>query len=1323
MSHDKDIELPLLDGKSKSLKKGSHSPTKESPENFALLLQSDFSANKFQKVKPSFQYYTYTDMLPLSKLVNSSKTPITYDQLPLPYENFNIESKVHQLTHDWQEEKRQSKEPSFMKACLQTHKQEFRNTFILIFFLVNINILNAFVLGKIMNAITKISLDQETNQEETIFYALAFVVVYIFCHLLENWWSYNGLSFGVSSRLAITGLMYKKLNNIALSSLQEINTGKVLNLLTNDMNDLDAGSGSVTTMFLAPYSILLSCSLIWSYFGFHTIVSMTILVIILMSAIRLSKLSEGPRKEKNLITDQRVKYTNEFIENIRLIKLYAWEKPLRAIIQDLRDKEVVQLKKLAHIDSMARTLTESGVYIGVLFMCITYVSTGGVLTPEKVYTAFLVLGFAKFWIILAFHYGRMFLVGAKLTNKRLEEVLAVKETSSVGYLLNSGVLAGEPIKFKKFVASWKQDKPCLNISDLTIQPREFVALIGKIGSGKSTFLLSFLKEIPITSGQISFRGSLAYVEQEPVIFSGSIKYNILFGREFDHQLYQRVLQATNLDEDLQQFDNYDETIVGERGVTLSGGQKARLSLARSLYSQSDIYLLDDPLSAVDSRVGRIIFNKAIKEMLKEKTVILVTHHLDYAKEADRVVVMKDGGIEAQGKFEDLVEMKLDLLQVFSGEDNKSEENIRKKSSVLSDDMEEEDKVLDDSDKEKKPVAVAKEETTIVSNQTYFTYLRESQNYLLALTLLGIFALTQILVIVFTKFIGYWAQVQNEYNYQKDEEFSNVNYILFSLITMVAILCLSYIKAMLTSKFLLDTNSKLHEKMLYKISRTFVAFFDATPIGSVINRFSNDLGTLDRGNFPIIYDLMDLLFALAFYLLYLCFINFFIAIPALIVIYSLYKVKDFFAKPSLELKRVELTSRSPIFSEISSTLHGLLIIRVYHQSQRFIDNFLDLLYKNSRAYTSVLRTNRIFSICLQTLLYLLCVSGVLLFIYIAYYSDIEPGVFGLALFYLITLANTSTWAIRQSIFLDINMQSAQRVQQYCILPEEAPSHLQNEKNKSLSEGNIEFKNVYLKYPNTSNYALNGLSFTVEPGMKIGIVGRTGAGKSSIIQALFRIVEIEKKADSNITIDQTDISTLGLETLRKNISILPQTPVIFTGTIRRNLDPFGMIPEERLWEALEQASLKDYVRSLEKGLDTDMSVSSSVFSVGQKQLICLARVILQKSKIVILDEATANVDVSTDRFIQEKINEIFKDCVVLTIAHRLSTIAHYDRVLVLEKGVKAEYDHPYRLLVEEVGDREITKQKGKFAEMVRRSGQKVSQEIFNIAYTKFMKNDSS
>jgi len=1199
-----------------------------------------------------------------------------------------------------------------------------------------------------METISSSGLREEPNLESLFVNFVYFIFAFIGAMLCGNLWVYGTFEIGSSLRLSLTSLIYKKLNTVALSSLQEISLGKVINLLANDVNDIDNGIMFVTPLVTAPYSLLLSLSILWSYFGAYSLISMFLQTTILLSAGYFSKLSEQPRSEKNEVADQRIKYTNEFIENIRLIKLYAWEKTLKKVIEKLRDSEVLGFKKLAKIDSFSMMLTESCTYICVLVTCIVYVLSGGILSAEKVYTSILILNFSRYWVNYCAHKGLMFVINIKLMNKRLEEILQIKDILQLHKEGNKdqGSLLQEDlaVSFKDYTAYWSQkaEKPCLKNINVSIKNNQLIALIGKIGSGKTTFLLSFLREIPVTSGQLLFKGTISYVEQEPVIFSGSIQDNILFGNEFDSMFYAQVLRACNLTEDLQQFDHGDQTIVGERGVTMSGGQKARLSLARALYARSDIYLLDDPLSAVDSRVGKIIFERAIKQLLKDKTVILVTHHLDYAKQADKVVVMKEGSVEAQGIFEDLAKMDLDLLDIFKKrEQEKKDEDgvgerekqiIRAASSIKnsssmrpekrSGSFVEENVMLNEEKQE-----ISQEESIVTTKKTYLKYLEESENYKLAFFALGCYFSAQLFILFFTKLIGYWAQIQNEAHYNGEQQLKSDGYYIGLTISLAAaIMGLNFLKVLTSQKFLLESNTKLHAKMLYKISRTFIAFFDSTPIGNILNRFSNDLGVLDKANFNSVYDVFDMTCAIIILLCYICYMNPFLTVPCVIVILILLKFKVFFTKPTVELRRVDLISRSPIYSEISSTLNGLLAIRVYNQGPRFIRNFLDVIYTSSKTFLMYIRNNRLFAMTMDGLVYILIICSVSSFIYLAYLARIEVGAFGLALFYLVSIANDTSWAIRQLIFMDINMQSAERIQQYCQLPEEAPTKVGSTDAKLGKSwpvrGDMSLQNVYLKYPSTKVHALNGLTLNIEAGSKVGIVGRTGAGKSSIIQALFRIVEIDDLPNSFIKIDGVDIRTVGLETLRQGLSILPQTPVIFTGTIRRNLDPFGQFSSYELWKALEQVSLKSYVESLDKGLDTDMSLSSSVFSAGQKQLICMARVILKKSKVVILDEATANVDMSTDNFIQEKINEIFKDCVVITIAHRLSTIAHYDKVLVLHQGRMVEYDHPYKLLVAKIGDTKVTKDKGSFVEMVRKSGEKTVQEAFEKAYAAYYSKGS-
>ena len=1352
------MELPLLDKSSQKDKPKSLNNRSSMEKSLPYLESLEITSpiQRYQKVTSYLKFYLFLDMLPVIRKINNIQRPLIHTDLPPPYENFNIGKKSSLLDRIWAEARRNLPNPSVIWSVAKCFYTETLKSCTSVFFLVTGHIMSSLLLGRIMQIITSSNLGIQDQKDELLFYTIGFAIFYAIGLFFEHYWAFYSFATASSFRLATTSLVYKKINTVSLSSLHEISIGKIINLLANDVNDVEA-SGFLYPMLVAPYTALLSYSIIWTYFGPYIFIMITIQAGLLLSAVMISNKSIGPRQEKNLITDQRIKSTNEFIENIRLIKLYAWEKPLLKIITSLREKEQAIFKRLGNIDAISRAMTDTSTYICIVVTCIIYVLTGGVLSPEKVYTSIIILSFTRAWVIFFSYYSRMFIISATLMSRRIEDVMKIEEVAplkksfdepfhspkfnKIDQISKSG--AKIPIIFQDYTAYWTKtsQKPCLDNLNLQIENGQFIVLVGRIGSGKTTFLLSFLREIPITSGKLSFNGTLAYVEQEPVIFSGSIRDNIIFGNDFDDHFYHRVLRACNLDDDFRQFDHADQTIVGERGVTLSGGQKARLSLARALYARSDIYLLDDPLSAVDSRVGRLIYDRAIRELLRGKTVILVTHHLSYAKEADKVVVLKDGSIEAEGKLDTLMNRNLDILQIFEEEAKKEEEKhkenkeekkevVQKKESLIKNQKRlssfiEEGLVTSDQVQEIKP-----EEATVVTKETYINFIKQSQDYSRAILLFGLYCGEQLLIILLTKYIGYWAQLQYTADFLKNskkssidtEPFDNTNHILTVIFLTIIICIVHFIKISKTINFLLDLNTKMHDQMLFKISRTFISFFDETPIGSILNRFSNDLGSLDKSIWNLVYELLDSATAICFSLIYISFLSYQIAVPSLVIVFCLYKVKVYYAHPSIELKRLDLLSRSPLFSMISSTLNGLLIIRVYNQSSRFVSEFMDLVYINSKVFYLLLRTNRIFTFSLQIFLYTLATGGISVIIYIANNTNLDAGILGLALFYFVTIGNSSVWAIRQTINLDIGMQSAQRVQNYCILPEESLSDIaindQRLRSSSSSfwpfHGAISFKNVYLKYANTDKFALNGLSFDVDPSSKIGIIGRTGAGKSSIIQALFRIVETEDLPNSHIEIDGINIKTLGLSTLRGSLSILPQTPVIFTGTIRRNLDPFVTLSDHHLWEALDQVSLKTYVESLEKGLDTDMSLSSSVFSAGQKQLICMARVILRKSKVVILDEATANVDMVTDSFIQDKINEVFKGCVVITIAHRLSTIAHYDKVLVMDKGMMVEYDHPYKLLVKEVGDMRITNKGGVFAEMLKKNGEKAAQEVFEKAY---------
>ena len=1354
------IEISLLDKEKPTLP--PHNDHKDTASTQFIQSQKlkyiELSDSRYQRVTSNFRYTTFMDMYPLSKFINNIPRPLKHQDLPPPYETFNFEEKLDKLDQLWYKQRldsqsNPSKRVTLFRYLAKVHQGNIIKNVVIFFMQINTNLASLLLLGYIMGVLTSISLSQGIEKEKRKYYAVGFAICNLASIIFENISQYNRTKLGTSFQLSVTELLYKKLNKISFSSIQEIGIGKISKLLTSDIKYLDNAASLFPVLIQTPYSLSLSLYILWTYFGVFSILGFAVQTIILFCVGFTSNQSEPSKHQKNLITDQRIKQTDEFIRNIQLIKLYGWEEAFMDKINKLRNLEVDALKAVFKFDTLSTILTENCTYVCILVMSIVYVYNGGVLSPEKVYISALVLGFSRYWVNSCFQLGLNFLINARSTCQSLEEVMNADETANYEEVdpnksaSNTIALRGVEnrdsagIIFDNYSAYWtkKSDKPCLKDISVSIKKGKLTAVVGKTGSRKTSLLISLLREIPMTTGKLSFDGSLAYVEQEPVLFPLSIRENIIFGKEFDGPFYAQVLQVCCLNEDLRGFNHEDQTIIGERGFTLSNSQKARLSLARAIYSKSDIYLLDDPLSAVDDKIGEYIYDQAICGLLKEKTVILVVHHLKYIQRADKVLVMEDGLIKAQGTFADISTMNLDLSDFYmKGYKSREDEHENDRRII----QEQADPPGKENNSAKLTQEAEEEDSSSINQATYRRYIAESQGYILGFMTIFLYLISQLLLVCFIKEIGHWAQLQNDANAVLTinidgtivSAIDNLHYLRLSLILVSGIILCSYVKIRLLIQFLLVTNTNTHKTMLHRISRTLISFFDQTPLSVILNRFLNDLGTLDTDNWPIVHEIIDQILSMTLFISYLCYINPIIAISSLFTIAVFFVLRRFFSRPNTEIQRLNLTTKRSVSSTISSTLNGLLTIRVYRQGSRFIQNFLELNYINIKAYSVYLRNNRLFSLCLQLSVYLLTITGTALFIYMAYLSKIDIGLLGFAFFSLMSIVSEGAWVIRQLLSLEVNMQSAERIQRYCQLSEEAPLDIpevnrqiiasKNNDNQTWPvHGHISFQNVFLKYSGAENFALKGISFDVQPGSKIAIIDESGARNSSIVHALFRTVEIEDRPGSCIKIDGMDIRSLGLKVLRGGISILPQTPAIFTSTIRKNLDPLKLFLDDKLWDALEQVGLKAYVQSLERGLGTALSIDSPIFSEKQKRLMSLARVILRKSKIIVLDKATESTDLATDALIQEKIDEIFKDCVVLTTINRVSIVANYDRVLVLDKGVVVEYDHPYKLLVRSDGDREVTRQDGVFVNMVRKNRQEVAKEIFDKAYNAYCRRDNN
>ena len=1005
-----DIEIPLLnkdEAKNKYQSEENKSFHRKNENSHFINSFNPFSTpDKFIQSLPFLKWFTFLDILPNVRKINKSDDKLEHAEIPLPTKEFNVEAKVVELDYYWSKEQ-EKPEPAFYKALVYSFKYELLIGVVLNFIDYTTRLSYSIFMGKIIATITRGNFEEESEKQELLSAAITLCCLIVISYCCTNWAFFQSFRNGGKARLAITGLLYKKLHSISLTSLHEFKIGKVINLMANDLNDIDSGAIFLGTMILCPYLIILGTLILWGYFGITCLIGLVSSVLFLYGQIRLSNKTVEPRKENKLLTDDRIKYTNEIIENIRLIKMYAWEKAFKGNVEKLRNKEYNTFLRIVSIDALGRNLSIVSVYLSILMICTIYVSYDGILSPEKIYGSMIVLSFLSVTGLMFFHLGRMFVVNFTITLKRVEQILKIDDilTTNETQDKQRKINFKPEASFNNFTAYWNKEaqKPCLNNINLTLKPASLTTVIGKIGSGKTTLLLSFLKELPLTQGSLNLSGKVAYVEQEPIIFPGTFRENILFGKEYNNNLYKQVIRICNLDIDLETFSNGDQTLIGERGVNLSGGQKARLSLARAIYSESDIYLLDDPFSAVDSKVARDMFENGLKgDLLRDKIIVLVTHHLHFARESDYIVVMDEGRIEAQGTFSEIEKKNIDLLNIFNVSS--------RKSSVVSSDQsieegEEENKNKEIVEKEKEEKVT--EEVTTVSWETYkkyFTTLESHKKNIIVIVIL--FITYQILTISFTRFIGLWSLEHS--NFVRDfpdknpSEFNSKYYMVVAWFLAIAIYLLSYFKRVRMSHFLLSTNSELHQKMLKTLMRAKVLFFDINPIGTVLNRFSNDIGTLDKLNLVTMFDLFDGILNSASLVLTVCIINPVIFLPAIIIIFLLYKAKQYFTKPNILTKKLEIASRSPIFSDVSSTLNGLIIIRVYNSGGRIIREFMDLLYNNSKAFLFMCKTNRLFAVSLDAGVKGMMIMGILIFTWVVFNYNIESALIGLSLFSLYKL---------------------------------------------------------------------------------------------------------------------------------------------------------------------------------------------------------------------------------------------------------------------------------------------------------------------------------
>ncbi|KAF9115491.1 Multidrug resistance-associated protein 1 [Mortierella sp. AM989] len=1187
--------------------------------------------------------------------------------------------------------------------------------------------------------------------------------------------SSDGYGFlGIEARAALVAMIYRKSLKLSPAARNKSTLGEISNHMAVDAEVWIQASNLLPLSVSNPFEIAISLFLLYRLLGWSLVAGLAVFAIVTPIQTLLARLLFSYQKTKLKAMDSRLRLMTEILSNIRIVKLQAWEDAFRVKLDVLRINELAAQRALATVRALLFIVFSSVNLLIVLATFTVYSNWGGPdFTPAKMTPEVIFVGITLF-TMMSRPLGLVSLAISHLTalrnaNSRIQKFLLseeidttvveryVTQVGSKDQILGAegGVLAVEiengtfawekpadavttnasarltPIQaerqpllaasFPSYSGLATPSRPVLTNINLQITEGHLTAIVGRVGQGKSSLLSAIIGEMYKQFGTVKVFGDLAYVPQQAWIINTSVRDNILFGKPFDQEKYDRVIYASGLKPDIEMLPAGDSTEIGEKGINLSGGQKQRVSLARAAYQDADIYLFDDPLSAVDAHVDQHLWEFLIGPdgLLKHKTRILVTHGIHHLDSVNQVVVVKDGMISETGGYRELMDAQNAFYQLIS------EYSVQKKKrqSVIIEDKGNSTKAgevegknakadaneskieleMAKKDKALKGVLVGAEKVEVgkVGWRVYLDYARAISIYN-AILCLFLYGLGQACQVSTNFWLRYWVTAD-----ERDDDrpiiFYLTGYAVLVALFMVVDVSNSYMANVICG---LRGARTLHNELLTRVLRMPMSFFDTTPMGRIINRFSSDVDAIDSQIPDSLPGLLSFIFTTLSIILVVGYSTplFLIAVPPLAIVFII--IQSYYVKTSGQLKRLQSVSKSPLYQHFSESLAGVSTIRCQSGlvSQFVIENEKrsDNIVQSTNLF---LLTNRWLTVRIQTL----CATTIFLAASLAVLNadKLDPSLVGLALSYALNLTNIVAILVRNLSDVQNQFVSVERIKEYTRKPVEAPAKTGVEVPESWpTQGKVVFKGFSARYREGLDLCIKDASLMIEPQEKIGIVGRTGAGKSSLALALFRIIEA---ADSywarasdlsasehpiaeeypthanggSIEIDGIDISTLGLQDLRRHLSIIPQEPTLFAGSVRDNLDPLHDLQDADLWEALDRAHLKDYISSLAGGLSFEVAQNGENFSLGQRSLICLARALLHKSKVLVLDEATAAVDVETDELIQKTIRKEFKDRTILTIAHRIKTVMDSDKILVLENGQVKEFDAPKELIKKKEG----------------------------------------
>ncbi|KAK4879947.1 hypothetical protein RN001_008093 [Aquatica leii] len=1087
---------------------------------------------------------------------------------------------------------------------------------------------------------------------------------------------YHSYAFGIEQiilkiKVAISGLVYRKSLKLDSHSMSKDTSGQAITLITKDIDIFDSALLMLHKLWVGTIQTFIMIYIMYAQIGPAALVGALAVLLPLPVLGYLGKKVSEKRLSSAKYTDERVRKTQELLTSIETIKMYTWETFFEKAIINLRKKEITNLRMLLYIKALILSIGLLNAKFGLYFCIITYVALGHHVTAEK---AFVVTGcFASLQSMISIYipWSISQLADLKTSLQRISNFLTLDE---INQNPSSGVVCQNSSKiFIKNANVTLEKTEILKNINLQIQTGVTV-LTGTIGAGKSTLLKLILNDVNKTHGLVDVNGSISYASQEPWLFPGSVKQNIIFNELFDQKRYRDTIQICALQKDFDNLPIGDETCLTDKGLNLSRGQKCRINLARAIYKVANIYLLDDCLSAVDGHVGKHIFYE-LKKFFTDNICILVTHQELFLRESNNIIILNQGSIEFDGTYDNLKKLNLDKFKWFL----KAESNVIEYKKTEEEYVNNE-KVKDEANTKNVYKEVMQEGK--VNKKVYFTYFKLGGSVTLYIFVILLAVITQGVISWNDYFVSFWVDMEQEmsgfrYNQTtyleeyKTLEKSYKNVMILYSVVIVGMALFTVIRAFCFFYFTSKASINIHKLILKNVVGAKMMFFNKNLSGNVLNRLSRDLAIIDEHIPSTLFQVLRVIFTTISTVVVISTVNPMFLIPSSIFLVVLYVARNLYLPTARSIRRLEGATRSPVIGHFNSTIEGLTTIRA-NCAQEIVKNDFDghQDIHNSVRYMHVV-TMESFSFYLDILADTYII--IIIFSFLIFKSDTPVGKVGLAITQAFILTRYLQWGIRQWAELENHMTSSERILEYKDIQKEVKS---GEIIKDWPKnGKISFHDVTVRYNPTSENVLNNVNFVIEPKKKIGIVGRTGAGKSTIVSALYRLYEF----DGTIKIDNIDTKGVELNFLRKNISIIPQDPVLFTGTIRNNLDPFCEYSDEVLWKVIEKVNMKKAIGSL----GDSISETGSNYSVGQRQLICLARALIRKNCILVLDEATASMDPQTDALIQNIIQTHFCNCTAIIIAHRLNTILDTDKILVVDFGKVLQYDTPQVLLQDKNG----------------------------------------